>query len=40
MNGSKTVVGIDDANHVTKIWGAANSRVFDALAASCHVIIN
>jgi len=31
---------IDDANHVTKDWGAANSRVFDALAAGCLVISN
>ncbi|MBV2208069.1 MAG: glycosyltransferase [Thermomonas sp.] len=31
---------IDDANHVTKAWGAANSRVFDALAAGCLVITN
>jgi spore maturation protein CgeB len=31
---------IDDANHVTKSWGAANSRVFDALAAGCLVITN
>jgi hypothetical protein len=33
-------VVIDDANHVTKAWGAANSRVFDALAAGCLVITN
>lgn len=31
---------IDDANHQTKDWGAANSRVFDALAAGCLVITN
>jgi GT2 family glycosyltransferase len=31
---------IDDANHVTKEWGAANSRIFDALAAGCLVITN
>jgi hypothetical protein len=31
---------IDDANHQTKAWGAANSRVFDALAAGCLVITN
>lgn len=31
---------IDDANHQTKVWGAANSRVFDALAAGCLVITN
>ncbi|PVE05539.1 glycosyltransferase [Limnohabitans sp. Rim28] len=34
------VIVIDDANHVTKEWGAANSRVFDALAAGCLVITN
>jgi len=37
--GRSTVV-IDDANHATKVWGAANSRVFDALAAGCLVITN
>jgi spore maturation protein CgeB len=26
---------IEDANHQTKAWGAANSRVFDSLAAGC-----
>lgn len=31
---------IDDANHVTRDWAAANSRVFDALAAGCLVITN
>ncbi|CAN7275043.1 glycosyltransferase [Acidovorax sp. LjRoot66] len=31
---------VDDANHVTKEWAAANSRVFDALAAGCLVITN
>jgi hypothetical protein len=31
---------IDDANHQTKAWGAANSRAFDALAAGCLVITN
>lgn len=31
---------IDDANHQTKTWGAANSRVFDALAAGCLIITN
>lgn len=36
----RTTVVIDDANHVTKDWGAANSRVFDALAAGCLVITN
>lgn len=37
---NRTTVVIDDANHVTKDWGAANSRVFDALAAGCLVITN
>lgn len=36
----QATVVIDDANHVTKEWGAANSRVFDALAAGCLVITN
>jgi len=36
----QAAVVIDDANHVTKAWGAANSRVFDALAAGCLVITN
>lgn len=36
----RSAVVIDDANHVTKTWGAANSRVFDALAAGCLVITN
>lgn len=36
----QAVIVIDDANHVTKEWGAANSRVFDALAAGCLVITN
>lgn len=36
----QAVIVIDDANHVTKAWGAANSRVFDALAAGCLVITN
>ncbi len=35
-----TKVVIDDANHVTKNFGAVNSRVFDALAAGCLVITN
>lgn len=35
-----SLIVIDDANHVTKKWGAANSRVFDALAAGCLVISN
>lgn len=37
---SQAAIVIDDANHVTKDWGAANSRVFDALAAGCLVITN
>lgn len=36
----QATIVIDDANHVTKQWGAANSRVFDALAAGCLVITN
>lgn len=36
----QSTIVIDDANHVTKEWGAANSRVFDALAAGCLVITN
>ncbi len=36
----QAAIVIDDANHVTKTWGAANSRVFDALAAGCLVITN
>lgn len=36
----QAAIVIDDANHVTKGWGAANSRVFDALAAGCLVITN
>lgn len=36
----QAAIVIDDANHVTKKWGAANSRVFDALAAGCLVITN
>ena len=36
----EAAIVIDDANHVTKEWGAANSRVFDALAAGCLVITN
>lgn len=36
----QATIVIDDANHVTKEWGAANSRVFDALAAGCLVITN
>jgi spore maturation protein CgeB len=33
-------VVIDDANYVTKDWGAANSRVFDAISAGALVITN
>jgi O-antigen biosynthesis protein len=33
-------VVIDDANSVTKDWGAANSRVFDAISAGAMVITN
>ena len=36
----QSLLVLDDANHVTKTWGAANSRVFDALAAGCLVITN
>lgn len=36
----QATIVIDDANHVTKEWGAANSRVFDALAGGCLVITN
>lgn len=36
----QALIVIDDANHVTKAWGAANSRVFDALASGCLVITN
>lgn len=36
----RTTLVIDDANHVTKNWAAANSRIFDALAAGCLVITN
>ncbi|WP_297361282.1 glycosyltransferase [Thauera sp.] len=36
----QAAIVIDDANHVTKDWAAANSRVFDALAAGCLVISN
>ena len=35
-----TKVVIDDANHVTKAFGAVNSRVFDALAAGALVLTN
>lgn len=35
-----TKIVIDDANHVTKAFGAVNSRVFDALAAGALVMTN
>jgi len=35
-----TKIVIDDANHVTKEYGAVNSRVFDALAAGVLVMSN
>ncbi len=35
-----TKIVIDDANHVTKAFGAVNSRVFDALAAGDLVLTN
>lgn len=35
-----TKIVIDDANHVTKEYGAVNSRVFDALAAGVLVMTN
>ncbi|MBE5925421.1 MAG: glycosyltransferase [Lachnospiraceae bacterium] len=35
-----TKVVIDDANHVTKSYGAVNSRVFDALATGALIITN
>lgn len=35
-----TKIVIDDANHVTKAYGAVNSRVFDALAAGALVLTN
>lgn len=34
----QAAIVVGDANHATKPWGAANSRVFDALAAGCLVI--
>jgi GT2 family glycosyltransferase/spore maturation protein CgeB len=37
---ASTRLVIDDANHVTKAWGAVNSRVFDAIAAGALVITN
>lgn len=35
-----TKIVIDDANHVTKEYGAVNSRVFDALASGVLVLTN
>lgn len=35
-----TKLVIDDANHVTKSYGAVNSRVFDALASGALVLTN
>ncbi len=35
-----TKIVIDDANHVTKSYGAVNSRVFDALATGALVLTN
>jgi len=35
-----TKIAIDDANHVTKPYGAVNSRVFDALMSGALVITN
>ena len=37
---ANTKIVIDDANHVTKPYGAVNSRVFDALASGTLVITN
>lgn len=37
---SNTKILIDDANRVTKPWGALNSRVYDAIAAGIMVITN
>ncbi|MGN1105558.1 MAG: glycosyltransferase [Huintestinicola sp.] len=37
---SSTRIVIDDANHVTKKYGAVNSRVYDAIAAGKLVITN
>jgi GT2 family glycosyltransferase/spore maturation protein CgeB len=37
---ASTRIVIDDANHVTKAWGAVNSRVFDAIAAGALVLTN
>jgi GT2 family glycosyltransferase/spore maturation protein CgeB len=37
---ASTRLVIDDANHVTKQWGAVNSRVFDAILAGALVVTN
>ena len=37
---ASTNVVLDDNNHVTKVWGSVNSRVFDALAVGVLVITN
>lgn len=37
---ASTRLVIDDANHTTVLWGSANSRIFDAVAAGCLVITN
>jgi GT2 family glycosyltransferase len=37
---ASTKLVVDDANHVTKAWGAVNSRVFDAIAAGALVVTN
>jgi len=37
---ASTKIVIDDANRVTKPYGAVNSRVFDALCAGCLVLTN
>lgn len=37
---ANTKIVIDDANHVTKPYGAVNSRVFDALCAGVLVLTN
>ena len=35
-----TKIVIDDANQVTKSWGAVNSRVYDGIASGCLVLTN
>lgn len=37
---ASTKIVIDDANRVTKPFGAVNSRVFDAISAGCLVLTN